>query len=129
MDRVLARLPFILVYLNNVLVASPDHTTHRQHLREVERPHHQPAEVCLRPGGGEVLGTTGFLASGICPLPGHVEAVVQFPRPSTPLDLQRFLGLVNFYCWFLGGAAGFLLPLTNALQGPGKSLAWSPLPH
>ena len=65
-------------------------------------------------------------ASGIRPLPGHVKAVVQFSRLSTWPDLQRFLGLVNFYRRFLRGAAGFLLPLTNALQGPGKSLDWSP---
>ena len=54
-----------------------------------------------------------------------MEMVVQFPRLWSRLELQRFLGLVN--CWFLRGAAGFLLPLTDALQGPGKSLAWSPL--
>ena len=55
-----------------------------------------------------------------------MEAVVQFPFPSTRLNLQRFLGLVNFYRRFLQGAASFLLPLTDAFQGPGKSLAWSP---
>ena len=52
------------------------------------------------------------------------EAVVQFPRPTTQLELQLFLRLVNFYRWFLRGAAVFLLPLTNALQGPGKSSPW-----
>ena len=37
MDRVLAGLPFIFVYLNDILVASPDHASHRHHLREVLR--------------------------------------------------------------------------------------------
>ena len=32
MDRVLACLPFIFVYLNDVLVASPDHASHQHHL-------------------------------------------------------------------------------------------------
>ena len=63
---------------------------------------------------------------GIRPLPGHVQAVVQFPRPSTRLELQHFLGLINFFRRFLRGMAGLLLPLTDALKGPGKSLAWSP---
>ena len=66
------------------------------------------------------------LASGIHPLPGHMEAVIQFPCPLSRLELQCFLGLVNFYHRFLRGAAGFLLPLTDTLQGPGKTLAWSP---
>ena len=66
------------------------------------------------------------LASGIKPLSSHMEAVISFPRPSMRLELQCFLGLVNFYWRFLGGTAGFLLPLANVLQGPGKSLAWAP---
>ena len=37
MDLVLTGLPFIFVYLDDVLVASPDHASHRQHLREVLR--------------------------------------------------------------------------------------------
>ena len=52
------------------------------------------------------------------------EAVVQFPGPSTHLELQCFLGLINFYQCFLRGAADFLLLLTEALQGPGKSMLW-----
>ena len=35
MDRVLAGLPFIFVYLDDVLVASPDHASHQHHLRAV----------------------------------------------------------------------------------------------
>ena len=35
MDRVLAGLPFIFVYLKDVPVASPDHASHLQHLRDV----------------------------------------------------------------------------------------------
>ena len=35
MDHVLAGLPFIFVYLDDVLVASSDHASHRKHLHEV----------------------------------------------------------------------------------------------
>ena len=35
MDRLLVGLPFIYVYLDDILVASPDHASHKQHLREV----------------------------------------------------------------------------------------------
>ena len=45
---------------------------------------------------------------------------------SYAIDSASKIRLVNFYSWFLRGAAGFLIPLTDALQGPGKSLAWSP---
>ena len=35
MDRVLAGLPFVLVYLDDILVESPDRKTHLEHLRAV----------------------------------------------------------------------------------------------
>ena len=43
-NRVLSGLPFIFVYLDNILVASPDHTTQKQHRCEVIRHLH---ENCL----------------------------------------------------------------------------------
>ena len=102
MDLVFAGLPFIFVYLDNMLVASPDHPSHRQHLREVLR-HLRENCLTINPQksvfGQEEVKFLGHrvLASGICPLPGHVEAVVQFPHPSSCLELQHFLALVNFY--------------------------------
>ena len=101
MDRVLAGLPFIFIYLDDVLVASPDHASHRHHLRKVLRRLREngltinPQKSVFSQEEVKFLGH-GVSASRICPLPGHVEAVVQFPRPLTPFDLQHFLGLMNF---------------------------------
>ena len=102
MDRVLAGLPFIFVHLDDVLIASPDHASHLHHLREVfSRLRENGLTINPKKSvfGQEEVKFLGHRdsASGIHPLPGHVEAVVQFPRLSTHLDLQRFLGLVNFY--------------------------------
>jgi hypothetical protein len=54
------------------------------------------------------------------PLPAHVAAVVNFPRPTTVKELLGFLGMVNFYCWFLPGAAKVLKLLTDCLRGGPK---------
>ena len=35
MDDILRDLPFVYVYINDILVASPDDSTHRQHLHTV----------------------------------------------------------------------------------------------
>ena len=47
-DRVLAGLPFTLVHLDDILVASPDRKTHLEHLRVVlerERIGPQPRQL------------------------------------------------------------------------------------
>ena len=36
-------------------------------------------------------------SEGIPPLPEKVTAIKQFPLPSSKLDVQRLLGMVNFY--------------------------------
>jgi hypothetical protein len=59
---------------------------------------------------------------GIAPLPKHVDALLQLPTPTDVKQLQRFLGLINFYWWFLPGIAATLKPLTDALRGNPKQL-------
>ncbi len=56
-------------------------------------------------------------ARGVQPLPSHVAAVQDFPRPVTVCDLQAFLGIINFYRRFLSEVAKTLKPLTDALCG------------
>ncbi len=68
-------------------------------------------------------------SSGVSPLPEKVEAVRRHPRPGTVKQLQGFLGMLNFYRRFVGGAACLLRPLTEALRGspkPTEALDWSP---
>ena len=57
------------------------------------------------------------------PLSGHVDAITNTPLPSTPKELQRFLGMINFYHRFLLAAANILHPLTEALKGNPKVLS------
>ena len=63
-------------------------------------------------------------AAGIQPLPQHLAAIQDFPPPTDVKQLQRFLGMINFYRRFLPGVAGTLQPLTDLLKGSPKSLAW-----
>nr|VZH99584.1 unnamed protein product [Spirometra erinaceieuropaei] len=52
------------------------------------------------------------------PLSSNVEAIRDFTPPTSKHQLQRFLGLVNFYRRFLPNCADLVLPLTNLLSGP-----------
>jgi hypothetical protein len=64
--------------------------------------------------------------AGVTPLPRHVAAVQDCPPPTDIKQLQRFLGLINFYRRFLPAVARILQPLTDLLKGSPKVLLWSP---
>jgi hypothetical protein len=65
-------------------------------------------------------------AAGVTPLSGGLQVMYDFPSPHTVKDLQRLLGMVNFYWRFLPKIAQILAPLTNLLKGKGlpKVLPW-----
>lgn len=130
MDHILQGLPFIFVYLDDILIASPDIEQHYHHLQQlftilqnngllVNIEKCQFAQSSL-----SFLGHT-VSSAGITPLPATVTAINNFPQPQTIKDLQRFLGLINFYRRFIPAAAAMLRPLTDALIGNPKKLSWS----
>nr|VZI05960.1 unnamed protein product [Spirometra erinaceieuropaei] len=57
-------------------------------------------------------------SEGLRPLPSKVEAVRNFPPPTSKRQLQRFLGMVNFYRRYLPNCADLMLLPTNMLSGP-----------
>jgi hypothetical protein len=132
MDRVGADMPFVFIYLDDILVASPDPVVHRSHLQAVLQRLREYGLVLnldkceLGRQSVEFLGHR-ITAGGVEPLLKHVAAVKEYPQPSDVKGLQSFLGLVNFYRRFIPAAAQILRPLTDALRGPNKSrLSWTP---
>jgi hypothetical protein len=125
MDRVLSGLPWCFWYLDDIIAASSSQDEHRLHLRQLFERLRQfglviNAEKCqFGVTKVEFLGHE-VTAKGARPLQSHVEALQRHPPPTNVKQLQGFLGLVNFYRWFVKGAARLLKPLTDALKG-GKS--------
>jgi hypothetical protein len=121
MDSLLGRLPFAFVYLDDILVASPSAAEHQRHLAAVlsvlqDNGLVVNAEKCtFGQPSMEFLGHS-IGPAGIRPLPSHVQAIANFPRPVTVRNLQAFLGLFNFYRRFVPAAARLILPLTRALR-------------
>ena len=106
MDSVLRDLPFLFVYLDDILVASTSKSQHLTHLRKLFERLSQHGLI-VNPAKCQFgLSTIDFLGhrvtkDGALPLPSKVEAVAQFPRPLTVKALQEFLGMVNFYHRFI----------------------------
>ncbi len=123
MDQVLRSLPFVYTYIDDLLVASRSAEEHKEHLALVfERL--DKFGVIINPSKC-VFGvpTLDFLghhvdSNGLSPLPSKVEAIRDFPPPNSKRQVQRFLGMVNFYRRFIPNCADRMLPLTNLLSGP-----------
>ncbi|KAG1936440.1 interleukin-1 receptor accessory protein-like 1-A [Pimephales promelas] len=131
MDSVLRDLPFLFVYLDDILVASTSKSQHLAHLRTLFERLSQHGLI-VNPAKCQFgLSTIDFLGhrvtkDGAVPLPSKVEAVTQFPRPLTVKSLQEFLGMVNFYHRFIPRAAQLMRPLHKALKGkPKQDVDWT----
>ena len=134
MDSVFRDLPFTFVYLDDILIASPDKLTHATHLKTVFGKLHE-AGLALNPdkcvlGASEVtfLGHR-VSAAGLVPIPAKLESIRAMPQPPTKVALQRYLGCINFYHRFLPGIAAVLAPLhalVASVNRPRAPLVWSP---
>ena len=132
MDHLFSKFGFVFIYLDDILIASKSRSEHLLHLQQVFSTL-QAAGLRINAAKCTFMQTAvDFLghrvtAEGVAPLQKHVAAIQQFPPPTTIQQLQRFLGMLNFYRRFLPGIAGILRPLTDCLVGNPKLLSWSSL--
>ena len=118
-DHVTRGLDFVFVYLDDLLVTSPDHKTHKKHLKILFE---RLTEYGIIIGPDKCqFGTTelSFLGhycpEGISPLPTAVDAIVNFAKPEKQRALRRYLGMVNYYHRFIPHCAEKWTPLNNLL--------------
>ena len=129
MDTVCHNLQFTFVYIDDILVASPDNQTHKEHLRLLFQWLQQYSlviNVAKCQFGCNNIDFLGHCIShaGTAPLPDKVEAITQMQPPETTKRLQEFVGMVNFYRRFIPSVAHIML-LFNALANKQKSLTWT----
>ena len=111
----------MLVYLDDLLVTSPNHRSHKKHLKILFT---RLAEygIIIGPEKCQLIGTTelSFLghhvsAAGISPLASAVDAIVNFVRPEKQRASRRYLGMINYYHRFIPNCADELTPLNQLL--------------
>ena len=100
MNEVLRGLHFCYVYIDDLLIASTSPEEHLQHLRSVlERldEHGIIINTSKSLFGVAELDILGHHvdSTGVHPLEEKVQAIREFPRPTTQRKLREFLGLVN----------------------------------
>lgn len=130
MDTIFGNINFCIVYVDDVLVFSKSHTEHESHLRHVLSLLRENGLV-VRPdkcifGESSIEFLGHFIdESGIQPSASKVDAVRRFPTPQTVKDVQKFVGMINFYHRFIPSAARVLKPLYTVASGKARSFKWN----
>ena len=127
MDNVTRGLDGVYPYLDDILVASPDATTHLSHLEALFArlaEHNVTLNTDKCEFGRSSMAFLGHFIDdhGIKPLDDKVDAIRSFPLPETVTALRRFHGMLNYYRRFIPRCAHVLQPLTDSLRGNAKRL-------
>ena len=130
MDKVLRGLDFVFVYLDDIMVFSANETEHLEHLRlifERLREHGLVINLAKCQFGRKSIDFLGHHISrhGVAPMPDKVQAIRNYPKPSTKKGLQQFLGMINFYHRFIPEAANIMHPLYAATAEKTKNITWT----
>jgi hypothetical protein len=127
MDCTGDNLEAVFAYMDHSQVGSPNRQTHLLHLEAffsalaTNGPCHPFLKMCFAIPTLEILMHM-ILAAGSAPTAEHAAAIDPYPAPQDIKQLQRFLGMVNFYPRFLPGCARVLRPLTDLLRCSPKML-------
>ena len=122
MDQVLLGLQSteLFVYLNDIVV----YAKNLDHGKKVRRLFKQLKEtnLALQPEKCEFLfKEIAYLRhiisdKGLKPDPKKIEAIPNFPRPKTPRNIKRLLGLAEYYRRFIKDLLARAKPLSNLLK-------------
>ena len=132
MHAVLRGLENVFVYVDDILIASGNEEEHQEDLRRTLARLQQHG-LLIRPEkcewGKTTLTFLGHLitADGIRPLPARIEAIQKYKQPENAKQLQKFLGVINYYHRFLPDASTILHRLHALAQTKPakKTLVWS----
>ena len=117
MTEIFKDLPFVQVYMDDIVVHSPTEQLHHAHLRQVfQRLRENKLKLNPKKCTFHVtkIHFLGFQISdkGVLPLPSNIEAIASMPDdlPSKTM-VRRFLGMANYYAHFVPHFASIAAPL------------------
>ena len=127
METLLRDLPYVCVYIDDILVTGTDEQNHLNNL-ELVLQRLESAGLTLKKSkciftatSVEYLGHV-IDKNGLHPSPSKVQAIKQAPQPTNVTELKSFLGLVNYYHKFLPNLYTSLAPLHSLLR---KNSRWN----
>src|SRR5882757_3493085 len=113
----------VVVYLDDILIYSPDKATNRKQVQEVLRRLHanglfaKPEKCDFYCERIEFLGYI-LLPEGLTMDQAKVQTILDWPEPRRVKDVQSFLGFANFYRCFVYNFSDLTVPLTRLTCKP-----------
>ncbi|KAA0047134.1 Retrovirus-related Pol polyprotein from transposon 297 family [Cucumis melo var. makuwa] len=121
---------FVIVFIDDILIYSKTEAEHEEHMHQVLETiranklyaKFSKCELWLRKVTflGHVVSSEGVSVD-----PAKIEAVTNWPRPSTVSEIRSFLGLAGYYRRFVEDFSRIASPLTQ-LTKKGIPFVWSP---
>ncbi|CAA7054956.1 unnamed protein product [Microthlaspi erraticum] len=120
---------FVIIFIDDILVYSRSQEEHATHLRLVlEKLREQKlfAKLSKCSFWQREMGFLGHIVSaeGVSVDPAKIEAIRDWPRPSSATEIRSFLGLAGYYRRFVKGFATMAQPMTK-LTGKDVPFVWS----
>ncbi|KAL2317625.1 hypothetical protein Fmac_031501 [Flemingia macrophylla] len=120
---------FVVVFLDDILVYSKNHTEHEEHLRivlQILKNKQLYAKLSKCEFWLEEVKFLGHVISkkGISVDSSKVEAVLQWESPRTVTEIRSFLGLAGYYRRFIKEFSRIAMPLTQ-LTKKGQKFEWT----
>lgn len=129
MNMVVNGLSFVYVYIDDILIASRNEEDHVKHLnllfsRLVEFGLTiKPAKCVFGVSSLDFLSHT-ISEHGILPTTDKINVIDIFPTPESLTQMERFVGMINFYGRFIPNLAEILAPIHGHMaicrKGKGK---------
>ncbi len=125
MDKILAGIPQVFVYIDDVLLATE---TESQHLKILKLVFERFAKYNVKLNRDKCIFMKpevqylGHVVNGegIKPVQGKVDAILNCPKPTNMSELKSYLGMVNYYGKFIENVSATLQPLYFLLTKPAK---------
>ena len=132
-DQVCHSLPYVLPYIDDIIIFSRLEEEHLEHLRTFSKrldKHGIVSNATKSEFGKTELKFLGHLVTkeGIRRTKQKIEAISKFPIPSTTKQLRKYIGMIQYYHRFVPHAAELLGPLIDMLKGKPKTdkkLVWT----
>jgi hypothetical protein len=129
MNGLFGHLPFVSVYMDDILVFSSSMAEHTAHLTEVlsllqtHRYFAKPSKCSFFQTEAHFLGHV-VSNNGTHVDPNKIQAIQDWAEPQSAQDLRSFLGLANYFKKFIAGFSAIAAPLIE-LTSPKTTYTFS----